>query len=177
MYSHLTAHHVHDMLSQQSMFWIDLTLEKLRNYTMRICKRHSIISIENAILLLIMALAGFYIVACAEVEVSRGTGTLEGHVTIGPLVPVVREGEPEPTPSPEVYAARKIVIYTPGGKTEIARVSIDSYGNYQVALQVGRYVVDINRIGIDRAADLPKTVEIFEGQVTRLDIDIDTGIR
>jgi len=103
--------------------------------------------------------------------------TLEGHVTIGPLVPVVREGEPEPTAAPEVYASRQIVIYAQDGRTEIARVQIDANGNYRVTLPVGTYVVDINHVGIDWGIDLPKTVEIVSQQVTRLDVEIDTGIR
>jgi len=90
---------------------------------------------------------------------------------------VMREGQPTPTPAPEVYAAREIVVYARNGKTEVARAQIDARGNYQVALPVGTYVVDINRIGIDRGTDLPKEIEIASGQVTRLDIDIDTGIR
>lgn len=113
--------------------------------------------------------------ACSVVR--NGTGTLEGHVSIGPLVPVVREGEPEPTPAPEVYATRQIVIYARDGRSEITRVQIDGKGNYRVALRVGTYVVDINRIGIDRGVDLPKTVEIASGRTTRLDVQIDTGIR
>jgi hypothetical protein len=114
-------------------------------------------------------------VACTPVP--QETGILEGHVTIGPLVPVVREGVPEPTPAPEVYASRQIVIYTSDGRTEVARVPIDGRGNYRVELPVGTYVVDINHAGIDRAKDLPHTVEIMAGRATRLDVDIDTGIR
>jgi hypothetical protein len=102
------------------------------------------------------------------------TGTLEGHVTIGPLV---RDGEPEPTPGPEVYASRQIVIYAQDGRTEITRVQVDAKGNYRVTLPVGTYVVDINHTGIDRGIDLPKTVEIVSGRITRLDVEIDTGIR
>ncbi|MGB3903843.1 MAG: hypothetical protein WBB22_02885 [Anaerolineae bacterium] len=124
--------------------------------------------------LLLLALT-FFIISCASGP--QETGMLEGHVTIGPLVPVVREGEPEPTPAPEVYASRQIVIYAQDGRTEITRVQIDAKGNYRVTLPVGTYVVDINRIGIDRGIDLPKTVEIVSGGVTRLDVEIDTGIR
>jgi hypothetical protein len=122
---------------------------------------------------LAVAVAG--VAACSAT--ARPTGTLEGHVTIGPLVPVVRQGEPEPTPAPEVYAARQIVVLTRDGQTEVARAQVDAEGDYRVALPPGTYVVDINHAGIDRAADLPKTVQISAGQVTRLDIDIDTGIR
>ena len=124
--------------------------------------------------LLLVALT-FVTISCAPGL--QETGTLEGHVTIGPLVPVMREGEPEPTPAPEVYASRQIVIYAQDGRTEITRVQIDAKGSYRVTLPVGTYVVDINRIGIDRGIDLPKTVEIVSGGVTRLDVDIDTGIR
>jgi hypothetical protein len=105
------------------------------------------------------------------------TGILEGHVTIGPLVPVLREGEVEPTPAPEVYAAREIVVFDKDGRTEFARLKIDPSGNYRVELPVGTYVVDINRIGIDTAKDLPKEIKIESQIVTKLDIDIDTGIR
>ena len=104
-------------------------------------------------------------------------GTLEGQVTIGPLVPVVREGEAEPTPAPEVYAAREIVIYKGNGKTEVTRLEIDASGWYRGVLPVGTYVVDINHLGIDSAASLPLEITITAGGVVRLDIDIDTGIR
>ena len=124
--------------------------------------------------LLFIALT-LFISACSTVP--QKPGTLEGHVTIGPLVPVLREGEPEPTPAPEVYAARKIVIFAQDGRTEITRVQIDPNGDYQVTLAAGTYVVDINRVGIDRGIHLPKTVEIVSQQVTRLDVEIDTGIR
>ena len=115
------------------------------------------------------------VTSCAPV--AQETGLLEGHVTIGPLVPVVREGEPEPTPGPEVYASRQIVVFASDGQTEVARVQIDGKGNYRVELPAGKYVVDINHVGIDMAKELPKRVEVVSGQVTCLDVEIDTGIR
>jgi hypothetical protein len=105
------------------------------------------------------------------------TGTLQGHVTIGPLQPVVRVDEPTPVVPPEVYTTRQIVVYTADGQTEIARVPIRPDGTYQVALSAGSYVVDINRAGMDYSKDLPAAVQIVTGQKTILDIDIDTGIR
>jgi hypothetical protein len=80
-------------------------------------------------------LVGLFISACAPAP--KSLGVLRGHVTIGPLVPVLREGEPEPTPAPEVYAARQIVIYKANGKTEVARAEIDAQGNYEISLPVG----------------------------------------
>jgi len=122
-----------------------------------------------------LLLLGVFLAACTAAL--QETGTLRGHVTIGPLVPVLREGEPEPTPDPEVYAARQIVIYKTNGKTEVARAEINAQGNYEISLPVGTYIVDINRIGIDHAAVLPDEVVIQASQVTILNVDIDTGIR
>jgi hypothetical protein len=124
--------------------------------------------------LLLLAIISF-MMACNDRP--QEMGTLAGHVTIGPLVPVSRKGVPDPTPAPEVYAERKIVIYAQDGQTEITRVDIDAEGDYEVTLPVGTYVVDINHLGVDQGIDLPKTVEIPSRQVTRLDIEIDTGIR
>jgi hypothetical protein len=124
---------------------------------------------------LIMVLAGLLISGCTLGP--KEYGTLEGQVSIGPLQPVVRVGEPEPTPNPEVYAAREIVIFKANGKTEVTRVKIDPNGKYQVELPVGTYVVDINHLGIDSAAALPQEIVITSNTVTILDIDIDTGIR
>lgn len=104
-------------------------------------------------------------------------GHLAGQVTIGPLVPVLREGQAEPTPSPEMYAMREVVVFDASGKREVARASIRPDGSYEIALPEGDYRVDINHQGIDMAAGLPASVHIEGGQTYRLDIDIDTGIR
>ena len=126
--------------------------------------------------------AGFVLAAVALSTLGcswgpKATGTLEGHVSIGPLVPVLREGEPEPTPAPEVYAGRQIVVFSSGGRREIARVETNAQGNSRVPLPAGSYLVDINHAGIDSAAGLPAEVEIMAGQTTQLDVDIDTEIR
>lgn len=130
---------------------------------------------ENVRRWVLMVAVVFLLTGCSSNP--QPTGTLQGHVTIGPLVPVVREGELEPTPAPEVYAARKIVVYEKDGATVAAQVDIDAQGNYAVGLPAGSYVVDINRLGIDSAAGLPTEVIVRAGEVTVLDVDIDTGIR
>ena len=110
---------------------------------------------------------------------SREEGTLAGHVTIGPLQPVLREGETEPTPSPEVYAAWQIVVYTEGMEREMARADIDPAGNYQITLPVSTYMVTAEPVSGARGPGGSQvySVEIAEDSVTRLDLDIDTGIR
>lgn len=109
---------------------------------------------------------------------SQVIGTLSGHVDIGPLLPVQRVGEPQPTPSPAMYAAWQIVALTPDGKREIMRAVIDSSGYYQISLPPGKYLVTakpVNGGGLGMQQLQP--VEIFKGETTPLDISIDTGIR
>ncbi len=101
------------------------------------------------------------------------TGTLLGAVTRGPLSPV----EGEDTPSSEPAADEEILIMTSGGD-EVKSVISDDQGLYSIDLTPGTYVVDIASLDdIEFTKDLPATVTITEGQETRLDIRIDTGIR
>jgi len=108
-------------------------------------------------------------------------GTLEGTVIIGPIWPVERPGENPPV-SPEVFAARKIMVYDEQGKklmetVDITQIGQSAEGRYSIQLKPGDYVVDINKAGIDHSAEVPRTVEIKTGQTVTLDISIDTGIR
>lgn len=114
--------------------------------------------------------------ACAT-ETPAEEGIIRGDVTIGPLVPVLREGEDPPTPSPEVFAERKVLIYDADGEKLIQEVDIQSPGHYEVSLPAGVYTLDINHLGIDSAEGLPTTVTIEVDHTLELNIDIDTGIR
>ena len=107
----------------------------------------------------------------------REYGILEGQVNIGPLQPALQTGVEAPTPAPEVYAAREIVVYKKNGVGEFTRLEIGPTGWYQGKLPVGIYVIDINRIGIDSADNLPIKIEIKAGMTITLNIEIDTGIR
>jgi hypothetical protein len=103
-------------------------------------------------------------------------GYLEGQVTIGPLQPVVREGE-TPTVPPEVYSSRFVAIFRVDGEALVAKVRINGEGRYRVALAPGTYVVDIARNGMDRADGLPRTIVIENRRTVQLNIDTDTVIR
>ena len=124
--------------------------------------------------LLFGVIACLLFAACSD-EVLQA-GTLEGQVTIGPIQPVVRPGE-DPAVPPEVYAARKVMVYDKNGKKLIQEVSLGHDGYYSVELQPGIYTIDINRIGIDSSSDVPGQIEIISGETIKVDIDIDTGIR
>ena len=108
-------------------------------------------------------------------------GILAGTVKIGPIWPVERPGE-KPSVPPEVFEARKIMVYDKNGNKLIETVNIiqidhSQEGHYSVQLKPGTYTVDINRGGIDHSSEVPREVEIKAGQTVNLDIDIDTGIR
>ena len=103
-------------------------------------------------------------------------GILKGNVIIGPITPVEIAGI-KPTVPPEAYEARKIMVFGENGVTIIAKLDLDAQGYYEIALEPGKYLVDINRIGMDRSLNVPSVIEITANQTIELDIDIDTGIR
>jgi len=109
-------------------------------------------------------------------NILKNVGFLEGKVEIGPLCPVEPCNLTEDQIA-QVYAARKIIVYTPDRSSVVITVSLDQKGNYRVALGPGKYVIDINRIGIDSSADVPKEITVESGKTAKLDIQIDTGIR
>ena len=115
------------------------------------------------------------VASCAALDPSpERLGYIEGRVRLGPICPVQREGIPCPVPS-GAYEAREILLRD--GEKIVARTRPGSDGNYRLAARPGRYVADINRIGVDSSADVPREIEIRAGETTRLDIAIDTGIR
>lgn len=106
--------------------------------------------------------------------------TLKGKVSVGPLTPVERVPEAGTTPTPIpaiVFTSRSINIYQADGKTLVKKVAFQGDGTYQVELAPGTYVVNTAPEKIERARDLPKTIQLHPGETVELDIDIDTGIR
>lgn len=105
-------------------------------------------------------------------------GRLSGVVTIGPNCPgPAREGNPCPTP-PSAYASRKILVYNEAKTNLLFTVDIDSQGSYLIDLAApAKYTIDLKPNGIDHSSDLPKVVEIHPNTVTRVDVNIDTGLR
>ncbi|HEY4666330.1 MAG TPA: hypothetical protein VIH26_03395 [Anaerolineales bacterium] len=122
-------------------------------------------------LLLVGLLAGSLLVASCG---PKDTAVLEGKVT---LIKVIENGAQQPTPTPDEYGVRQIVVKSSNGQVEVARASIDPQGNYSIVLLAGLYVVDINYAGSDLAEGLPKTVQLEAGETIRLDVTIATGQR
>ncbi len=99
-------------------------------------------------------------------------GILAGQVNVGPLCPV----EPCPGPAPDVYSSRKLVLTPPAGS--VIYVSLNSDGRFQAEVPAASYSVDLTDCTfLGCRWELPKQVTVQAGQVTKLDINIDTGIR
>jgi hypothetical protein len=103
-------------------------------------------------------------------------GRLSGIVSIGPNCPGPQTDNPCPTP-PSAYAARKILVYNEAKTTLLFTVDIDSQGAYLIDLAPAKYTIDLKPNAIDKTSDLPKVVQILANNVTRVDVNIDTGIR
>ena len=101
-------------------------------------------------------------------------GYVSGHVTIGPNCPVEQVGKPCPPP-PEAYSSRQAVIYYADGITIRDKTTLDSNGNYKIALGPGNYFAQIQPAGIGPGEKKSFTVISF--QTTTVDFNIDTGIR
>jgi hypothetical protein len=133
-------------------------------------------ALRCAVVVIAIALAARGTVAeeGARMRAPAAVGYLEGSVRLGPMCPVERAEAPCPVP-PEAYAAREILLKKEG--EVVARARPDSQGRYRLSVPPGKYVVDINHVGVDASGDVPSEVEVRAGEAARMDIAIDTGMR
>ena len=101
----------------------------------------------------------------APAEPSTATG-LRGHVTIGPLTPVCREGTACDGPA-------KHVLLSFSRAARVVHARTDASGSYRVVLPAGTYAV---RSGSGRTVR-PAKVLAIRGRLRVVDLAIDTGIR
>lgn len=103
-------------------------------------------------------------------------GTLRGMVTISPVCPVERVDTPC-LPSPEMYAARKVFVYSSDKRTLVTTLTPDAQGKFTTILPVGSYSVDMTHERVGSISGVPKVVTIEKENFTDITISIDTGIR
>lgn len=120
-----------------------------------------------------------FLFGCAQSGIQE-TGTLEGHITIGPLCPVIQSPSEEACqPTEETYLGFPLTLYKvgagdPGPLIKVMEFTGDANGNYKLEfLSPGFYQV----IYDSPISQVKKTVQIKPGETVNLDIDIDTGIR
>ena len=133
---------------------------------------------SQALYLSIALIALFLFFGC--VQSAEEKGTLKGHITIGPLCPVeTNPPNPNCQPTEKTYEAYEFkVLRIDGSGSELAVIleqtfTGDKNGNYEIMLQKGTYEI-MQETGISKYSN---TVVLKAGEITTLDIDIDTGIR
>ncbi len=108
------------------------------------------------------------------------TVLLQGAVTIGPINPVELPGQSQSVP-PEVFSSRYLVITDGNGKlvreVYFTQIGQGATGYYTAQIAPGKYTIDINRLGMDRAEGLPVTIDVSNDETVTIDVHIDTGIR
>jgi hypothetical protein len=98
---------------------------------------------------------------------------IEGQVLIGPMCPVVRQGQECPD---RPYQAT-LTVMTPERRT-VTRFTVDREGRFQVALAPGSYILrpeTPSNLPLPIAAEQPFSV--VAGQYTQLKVIYDSGIR
>lgn len=122
--------------------------------------------------LALMLIAVCIAAACnAEVGQAGGGGTIVGHVTLGPIMPVCRED----VPCDGVYKDARVEVRTKSG-TVVARTKSDDNGDFRVDVAPGAYTIVIV---VDAILPSCSKVDVIvsKGQTATAEIDCDTGIR
>ena len=106
-------------------------------------------------------------------------GFIEGHLKIV----VIRAVEPDdmPQPAPETYAEYPLVVLSPDGQKEIARLTADKSGNYRVALPPGAYILALQERSAEERAEErihanPQPFTVVSNQTVRVDMTIFIGL-
>jgi len=129
-------------------------------------------------LLLILVLF-FLLISCSELN-KFGEGVLKGKISIGPLCPVETiPPQPQCLPTADTYKAWQTSVWNLNETAKFVNITPDLSGNYQLTLPIGEYMVDFEDIFKLRIqhTGLPVKIKINNGDSTKLDINIDTGIR
>lgn len=124
-----------------------------------VVKRASVISIVLAVLVLVSAAS----------SVTIGSG-LRGKVTLSPASPVCVEDEPCTKPAPGV-----LLVFRRKGLVA-AKVTTTQNATYRARLRPGVYTVTAPAYRRGSGVS-PGTVRVRKGYMTRVDLEIDTGIQ
>ncbi|HSM70995.1 MAG TPA: carboxypeptidase-like regulatory domain-containing protein [Anaerolineales bacterium] len=113
----------------------------------------------------------FLLSACSGLETPPSDSGIEGQVFIGPMCPVVREGEECPD---KPYQAT-LTITNPKGE-RIVQVQTDEEGRFRILLHAGEYVLHPESPSAYPFAG-EQTVIVQKGQFTQVIVNYDSGIR
>ena len=127
---------------------------------------------------LLVAFSGLFFIIFVQFFLGIGLfaryGVIEGKVNIGPFCPV--EPPSGCPPPPGTYTSRKIILQPSFGNRIL--IPLNETGYFQARVKTGTYEVNLTNctfLGCGNA--LPMTIVINSDQVTKIVIEIDTGIR
>jgi hypothetical protein len=126
---------------------------------------------------IILFLSLIFVAGCDKSNDSHGF--LKGVISIGPICPVEKiPPDPGCLPTAETYKAYPVSVYSSDGKKIIIQLSPSLEGSYTCEIPAGNYLVILekpqNNIG---GSNLPASISISSRDTTKLNINIDTGIR
>ena len=108
---------------------------------------------------------------CSLQEVAPADSGIEGQVLIGPMCPVVQEGQPCPD---QPYQATLTVNSAEGRK--IMQVQTDQQGHFRLALRPGDYILHPEAANVMPSAG-EQVFRVESGRFTHLTVNYDSGIR
>ena len=117
---------------------------------------------------LLVGLAALSLLSAASASTTP-TG-LRGIVTLSPTRPVCIEGQACSKPAVGV-----VLRFSQGGRL-LGRVTTAADGAYRITLRRGSYVVTFRPRAPTRTIS-PSLVRVVGGRMTRIDFEIDTGVR
>ena len=106
---------------------------------------------------------------------AASTGFMKGHLEIifGHEVELADQSQSQPGESN--YADYPLIILQ--NKKEVARVTADKNGNYEISLAPGDYILDVRGRATGHLRATPQHFTITSNQTIRVDMSIDTGVR
>lgn len=119
----------------------------------------------------IIGLMIIMLATCSSKQPNSGNSGIEGTVFLGPLCPVVQQGQPCPD---QPYQATLTINDSHGKK--VTQVQTDEQGRFMVYLSPGNYILHPESPNVmPHAEEQPFTVEA--GMFTQLIVNYDSGIR
>ena len=123
-----------------------------------------------------MLIFGLLALSSCAPEKTALDGTLQGKISIGPLCPVERiPPDPNCLPTAETFKAWPLAIFK--GEQKVKSFTADAQGNFRIDLPLGEYVIDLEQQRGIGGGNLPQDIIIQSGEITTLNIGLDTGIR
>ena len=111
------------------------------------------------------------LLATCSAEPASTTSGVEGQVFIGPVCPVVQEGQECPD---KPYQATLVVNNSNG--REIVKVQTDEQGRFKIPLEPGEYILHPESPNVMPYAS-EQTFAVVSGRCTQITVNYDSGIR